>query len=312
MYSFRVPISLTGAKPDTDNDELLLVDSATDKVWLQASGPLKEASRIMFRGSGYPSRDAAERRGTELCFALRLAALRAGVGVSFMERQSFPTLSANALEAANAVMPENVRVINEHAGVHVHRTEEQLVTFGIHGVGHVFVARLRVVGHFENALREAVSNERARLAFDVMSQSSHDRRTDARFLTLVSAIEALIVPRKLPAEERELIAELARHVESSRVVADTQRRAALANRVRGLHRETVRSAGLRLVQRLEPRRYAGMPPGKFFDRVYELRSRLSHGDAPPWRDVGDVSSDLWLFVRDLIDLEFTSPTVMDE
>lgn len=160
-----------------------------------------------------------------------------------------------------------------------------------------------------NALREAVPTERARLAFDLYSQSSHARGTDARLLTLVSAVEALVAPGEVPAEEQELLAELARQIENSSVIEDLGRRAAMANRVRGLRRETIRSAGLRLVQQLEPRRYAGMTPGNFFDRVYELRSRLSHGDAPPWRDVGDVTSDLWLFVRDLIDSEFTAPTV---
>ncbi|PKQ33916.1 MAG: hypothetical protein CVT61_13875 [Actinobacteria bacterium HGW-Actinobacteria-11] len=309
MYSFRVPISLTGGRPDTDDDELVLFDSETERIWFQAPGPLKDASRITFRGSGYATPDAAERRGTHLCFALRLAALRAGVGLDFMERQSFLSLSSHALEAANAAAPENVRAINEHAGVHVHRTDEQLVTFEAHGVGHISTPRASVVSHFEDALREAVPTERARLAFDLYSQSSHARGTDARFLTLVSAVEALVAPGEVPAEEQELLAELARQIENSSVIEDLGRRAAMANRVRGLRRETVRSAGLRLVQQLEPRRYAGMTPVKFFDRVYELRSRLSHGDAPPWRDVGDVASDLWLFVRDLIDSEFTAPTV---
>nr|WP_201468460.1 hypothetical protein [Microbacterium hydrocarbonoxydans] len=307
MYSFRVPILLDGGKPDTSEDELVLADSPEERIWLQGPAPLKEASRITFRGSGYPSPEAAERRGAELCFTLRLTALRAGVGIDFMERQSFPSLSPYALDAVNAVVPENVRAINERAGVHVHKTEEQLVTFQVHAVGQVRTSETSFKGHFVEALRDGVPNQRARLAFDLFNQSGRAHGTDSRLLTLVSAVEALVVPQKVPRQEQELIANLARQVEASSLVEDPARRAALANRVRALRRESIRSAALRLVQRLEPREYAGMAPTTFFDRVYELRSRLSHGDSPSWREVGDVSGEFAHLTRDLIDLEFTSP-----
>lgn len=311
MYSFRVPVSLGGSRPNTDDDTLLLVESDEERIWIQASGPLKDAIRATFRGSGYATDTAAEARGTELCSTLRLAALRAGLSVDFMERQSFSALSEHALAAVNDTVPQNVRVINEHAGVRVHLSEEELVTFTMSAEAHVLSPPTNIMNCFADALHEAVPSDRAHLAFDLFSQTSRAQGADALLLTLVSAIEALVVPAKVSNSEQELVALLAQQVEKSDVVQDPDRRAALANRVRGLQNETIRAGAKRLVRRLEPREYGGMKATKFFDRVYELRSRLSHGDAPSWRDVGDVGSELGRFTRDLIDLEFTSPDSAD-
>lgn len=100
-------------------------------------------------------------------------------------------------------------------------------------------------------------------------------------------------------------------VTESDVIEDPDRRTALANLVRALQNETIRASAMRLVQRLEPREYAGLRATKFFDRIYELRSRPSHGDAPSWRDVGNVGGELMRFTRDLIELEFTAPASAD-
>lgn len=141
---------------------------------------------------------------------------------------------------------------------------------------HVLSPPTNIMNCFADALHEAVPSDRAHLAFDLFSQTSRAQGADAVLLTLVSAIEALVVPAKVSNSEQEFVALLAQQVEKSDVVQDPDRRAALAN-----------------------------------DRVYELRSRLSHGDAPSWRDVGDVGSELGRFTRDLIDLEFTSPDSAD-
>lgn len=311
MYSFRVPVSLGGARPDTDDDTLVLVESDEERVWIQAFGPLRNATRATFRGSGYASLPAAEGRAAELCSALRLAALRTGMAVDFMERQSFIKLSENVLAAANDVTPENMRLVNEHAGVHVHRSEEELFTLTFSARAQVLNSPNNMVSGFASALHGAVPSARAHLAFDLFSQTTRVEGADSLLLTLVSAVEALVVPAKVEASERELITLLAQQVAESNVVEDPDRRIALANRVRALQNETIRAGAMRLVRRLEPREYGGLRATKFFDHVYELRSRLSHGDAPSWRDVGDVGGELMRFTRDLIDLEFTSPTSAD-
>lgn len=308
MYSFRVPVSLRGGRPDTDDDTLTLLSSGEERIWIQATGPLKTATRATFRGSGYATHDAAAARGTELCSTLRLAALRTGLSIDFMERQSFSVLSDYGLATTNDATPANVRVINERAGVHVHLSEEELVTLTFTAEGHALNRPDHLMSGFADAMDEAVPSTCVHLAFDLFSQAIHAQGADSLLLTLVSAVEALVTPAKVEASERRLIALLAQQVAESDVVEDPARRAALANRVRALQNETVRAGAMRLVRRLEPREYGGLTPTKFFDRVYELRSRLSHGDGPSWRDVGDVGSELKRFTRDLIDLEFTSPT----
>ncbi|KNY04747.1 hypothetical protein [Microbacterium sp. GCS4] len=242
---------------------------------------------------------------------LRLASLRAGLSVDFMERQSFSALSEHALVAVNDTVPQNVRVINERAGVQVHLSGEELVTFTISAEMDVLSPPTNIVDRFADALRDAVPSHHAHLAFDLLNQTSRAQGSDSLLLTLVSAIEALVVPTKVSDSERELIALLTQQVEKSEVVRDPERRAALASRVRGLRNDSIRAGAKRLIQRLEPREYGGTTATKFFDRVYDLRSRLSHGDGPSWRDVEDIVSELRRFTLDLIELDFTSPTWTD-
>ncbi|KJL22976.1 hypothetical protein RN51_01722 [Microbacterium oxydans] len=213
MYSFRVPVTLGGARPDTDDDTLMLVESAEERVWIQASGPLKNATRATFRGSGYATDAAAEARGKELCSTLRLAALRAGLSVDFMERQSFTALSEHALAAVNDTVPQNVRVINERAGVRVHLSEEELFTFTMSAEGHVLSPPVDIANWFANALRQVVPTNRVHLAFDLFNQAGRAQGADSLLLTLVSAVETLVTTAKVSASEQELIALLAQQVE---------------------------------------------------------------------------------------------------
>lgn len=308
MYSFRVPLILGGTRPDTTEPTLTLLENDGERVWLDASGPLDAATRATFHGSGYATEAQAEQRGIALTSALRLTALHSGITLDFFDRRSPGGLTDTALDEINASTSEGLQAIRDRAGVRVHRTDEELVAFTLSGdlVAHTPTAS--VVSQFTDALKQAIPSPRAHLAFDLFCQSHHAHSADARLLALVSAVEALVQPQPIPEDERDLLHTIARDVEASPTLADEERRHALANRIRSLTDESVRSGVQRVLSRLEPRRYDGKRPMKFFGGVYELRSRLAHGDDTSWHEVSSVSAELWTLARDLIELEFIAPS----
>lgn len=306
MYSIRVPFEVINGAPDIDAESLELGVVGDTRVWLQAVASLRDSQRLSLRASGFPTELAARQQAEHLVTALRLTFLRSGLLADFLNRTSFDSLSHEGLRAAGGHLPPDRHVINEAAGVLVYPTGHQILAYRGSAAAAVHVPPASIVEQFHLALGEAVSTPRAIVAHDLYSGHTRMPTPDASLLTLVSAAEALVDPEPVPAAHLALIDRLVAEV--SRSDLQPSERAAFSDRVRTLRTESIRRASRRMSRTLRPRTYNGEPPDDFFDRVYELRSRLIHGDDPPSRlQVSQALTPLSLFVRDLIEAEFVAP-----
>lgn len=136
------------------------------------------------------------------------------------------------------------------------------------------------------------------LAYDLYSASFFQPSADARFVSLMTALETLLV--REPRSEA-----VARHVA---VLIDLTKKAGFAEEdsivgaLRDLRRESISQAGSRVALGLGPRLYMDETPSQFFTRCYRLRSQLVHGSYPrPSRDEVDRrAASLETFVADLL------------
>lgn len=310
MFSFRVPLRVSNNNPDTAESRLALSESNSEAIWLQANGPLAEAERVTFCGSGYPSAEVAEQRAAELLPALRLTSLRTGIYFDFLSRETSSGMSETALRDLNDVLPTGVRAVRFHPGVTVHLTSEEIIEPRLSGVVRAHTPAQAVGEQFQHAVRAAADSPHASLAFDLYVASWRMPTDDARLLMLTSAAEAMVIVERVPGEQRLVLRRLAAAVKADETLSATSKKS-LESRIGSLHKESISSASARLAERLNPRTFLNRTAREFFAYAYDVRSRLVHGDVPPsTSEVALVLSALGDFVRELLELELSVPAAL--
>ena len=119
----------------------------------------------------------------------------------------------------------------------------------------------------------------------------------ARFIALMTALEALAVQQKYSEEIGSLLEKLACKLEDSSILegADNERlRKSLSGRLRNLRRESVRQAIVRLLEQYLPDQGAQ----GFVDRAYEVRSKMLH-EGHRSGDLAELSHELGSLLRKL-------------
>jgi hypothetical protein len=143
-----------------------------------------------------------------------------------------------------------------------------------------FIESLRVVA----GLSTPSDDSRLALACDLYSQAMFETSLAAQFISLVTAIEALVdrgqqsdaVQAVLRVAENDLFPKLSQLAPS----LDDSTLQSIKGRFRDLRQESISQAFRRLAATYgKPAGYDGETPGQFAARVYTLRSKLVHGDA---------------------------------
>jgi len=134
----------------------------------------------------------------------------------------------------------------------------------------------------EAAARGLTSTRQEQLAQSILGTAFRIREPDARLVTLMTAVEALLprIPRSPVA--MEVFEQLVEHVERSDLAYDDK--TSLLNSLRPLRHESInRSGQLFAAGRLGDRTYMDNPPespAQFFKKSYGVRSNLVHGNEP--------------------------------
>lgn len=155
------------------------------------------------------------------------------------------------------------------------------------------------------AAQSAPPSEQLKLAYQLVQSHLRDPSSEAGFLELVTALEALAPDERKSPDVIERIEKLGQVVVSWRtegqIPADTAE--VLGNILREGKKQSIRQSIVKLVNRLDGT-YDGLSPKKFADNVYQIRSKLVHGaagDNRPTRE--DMNpSELRRLVLDLLDV----------
>ena len=148
--------------------------------------------------------------------------------------------------------------------------------------------------------RDCRLSDKQELAIELFCASGFDKPYRSRFLTLMISLEALFEPSSRPDDVRALISVLEQTTEDSSI-SPTQK-ASLLGSLRWLRTESIGQVGHRTArQLLGDGHYDGVSPGKYFRRMYDLRSRIVHtGAVPQDIDLLHVINTLQQFVGDLL------------
>jgi hypothetical protein len=262
---------------------------------------IKQSGRIAFSGVA-GTVPLAWSKGELLADALRrtLGALGLAAGFGSGAPEGWFTYLALVRMTEAASRP----VVNDVHGLMVHATEPgpQFVT----GFAPTIIIGTQP-DRFERTLRSAVEagvalSDSERIAFDLFTASFLENSPDARLISLVMAIETLIV---LPARSSVACKHVNELIELTKQNHDlTERdRNSLLGSLRWLLSDSISSSGARLVdERLGDRTYGDWAAVGLWKKAYDIRSKLVHGSVPrPSRqDVGIVAAPLENMVGHLI------------
>jgi len=142
--------------------------------------------------------------------------------------------------------------------------------------------------------------EKQELATELFCSAHFDSPFRSRFLTLMTALEALLDYQVRSDAARMVVTDLQSVVANSAL--DEAEKQSLAGSLRWLHQESIGQAGKRIAATLLPTgTYGGHDAAKYFRKCYDLRSTIVHsGRVPDDVDLLDESNELHRFVGDLL------------
>lgn len=292
QYDFRLEFRLPGHDHiNADVEELsVLNDSGEVTIRLRSGArgsPIKDHSRAALIGGPYPSAADAQIAAERAKRALLLWAVRNRVGIDLGGGRPRGVITSAGLQWLEGQIGAPVRAAVH--GIDVHEHIDGLVFVALNAELSVGKAAQAFVEQVAGAIRtRVVMSAKQELAGEILSASYFEVSDRSRFITLMSAVEALLDPQLRPPPAQELVARLIEIVNKGRL--DEATRAAMLGSLQWLKQESIRQAGRALATRLLPDRiYLEQPPGRFFTFCYDLRSSILHRGTVP-AAVGDFSS----------------------
>lgn len=311
-FRFRIRFNVAeNHRVNLAEDEVVLHEDPATIVWMRSlkrGESLQDASVALLLGSAYGSEKQALDAGIHWRGVLERTYAALGIAADFGDYAAKGVgLTPAFLEQLRETTAQVV--INEVHGLMVLPDDVTAVAISGNARGRAGTPSERFLQALSAAMGAPEFDFRERLAYDIYSAAAFVGDFPvARFMMLMMALETLI-----QAGERDDVSQA--HID--RLIEDTDHatlaqhaKESLQNALRGLKRESVRSAGRRLVVELGGRTYDGMTPTQFFGRCYTIRSALSHGATNrPDRDlVGRTAAQLDVFVGHLI----AGKTLIDE
>jgi hypothetical protein len=295
-YAFRIQCKLAGSDLGTSEREFFMaLQASTPPITVnlpEGERPIADQFLTLWCG-GFPSEEAARAEGMRVKTAVMLAGVMLGFGIDVGTDQVMsPAVQWRGSQSDERFQPDvhGLQVVPEIEGK---------IYFG----GYIRNVKAHLVhSRFHEDFRHSVAQsyslnktptEKQTLAAQLYSQSHFHLSDTARFLTLVSAIEALAEQRpRSPAA----VALIDRMMEMSTAAENPDD---LNNGLGNLKQESIRSACRRLVKT-----YCESVVTHAVHtcmRAYTIRSRLLHdGRPPPGTDLAVELGTLDLLVRHLI------------
>jgi hypothetical protein len=314
-YMFRFPFDLADTQRiGVDGQEMLLFEEGERRVILRSGTelPIAQIGRLEVRGYGYGSEDEARADGSRWKGATAMGLLRSNLGVDFRARHVPHHLTEEGKQHFARFFKERPgqRIESDLADVSVFEEGSEPVRFirmfaqGIQIASHEIVPAAIRDSYDETADPDAA----ALVAIDMFGAYFRMPSTDAQFLSLMMALEALIVPLPFDGVRADAVASVITYART--LDLDPSARDSLAARVRNLGEESIGQAGKRVATGLGDRLYGDRDAPSFFTYCYNMRSVIVHGseDRPDPAELHDATAALLSFTRDLIQLHVLGRT----
>ncbi len=308
-YDFRIRFHFPGGNHINSETERLLVlqesGGATISLRSGALGTaIKDHSRASLIGGRYPSAADAQAAAERTKRALLIWAVRNRVGIDLGGRQPRTRITPAGLQFFEKEAGGPLRA--DIHGVDVYEHIDGLKFVAINANASIGKAAAAFVEEVAAAIATPVFlNAKQELAGEILSASYFDVSERSRFVTLITAVEALLDPQPSPAAAQHMVERLIQIVEDGEL--DEGQRATILGSLQRLKRESIGQAGRALAERLLAGKvYEGETPAQFFSLCYRLRSSILHSGKVPVEitDFISVCTTAHAFVCDLLIASF--------
>jgi hypothetical protein len=302
-YAFRLRLLLPERRSiTTDASELRL--SPVEDVRLVALGgveQLSKAKKVALIGRGYRSEEAAREGARRWRGRLERSLAFMQFGVDFGDRAPSGGLGSIYQTQLEAEHGRPILYDDHGALVFKETPWPRFVRIDLDLATGAPVDILTAATEKARQL-DLTMPEREVLAYDLFAASFFQIGSDARYLMLMTALEALIDPQARPRSSVEHVERLIKLTRDSDLSEDEI--SSMVGSLRRLQDESIGQAGRRLSERLGDRRYKDgtETAAQFFSRCYTLRSNLVHGHIPrpAEGEIGLRAANLEVFLGHLL------------
>ena len=289
LYDFRLRFNFAeGYRIESDVEEIeLLVLPLGERIRMRSGAigtPIKDHAQVAVLGGPFASenqaRDAAEKtKRALLCWAIEQ---RLGIDFGSRKQRSMATNAYLAMLEKQHGHPFR----NDIHGIDVYEHVEKLKFVSVNGKATVGKYPPRFIDTFQREyLNSRQLTEKEVLASEIYASSFFDVSPRSRFITLVTAVEALLEPPKRSHKVEALVEELKAKTQKSKI--DEWK--SILGDLEKLKRQSIGQAGRMLADRLIPNEFFdGQSSADYFRRCYALRSQILHHGT-----IEDDSEDIW-------------------
>ncbi|HEY9268202.1 MAG TPA: hypothetical protein VIO39_01965 [Methylotenera sp.] len=283
-FNFRFRFNLpNGFRIDSDDEKIELIRLNSEIKLTLASGQtgvsIKECPRAVVTGNGFSTFEEAQVIAEKVKQILLVWSVKYRHGIDLgdgRQRNSFTKAGLAFLE-----MEHGCPIKNDIHGIDVFEHVENLkfIHVDMQAAMQKHPESLVKIFHDEINVERSITPKQE-LACELYASSWFDVSYRSRFITLVTAIEALI-------EQHEHTSEVTEWVRSAKnsltlLSLPDEVTASVRGSLERLRYQSISLAGRELVKCLLPStQFQGMDAEKFFKKCYTLRSEILHNGAPP-------------------------------
>jgi hypothetical protein len=302
-YEFRLRFNLASTRINANVPELPLLDLPGGVQLRLRSGQTKKAiqdlERLAVVGSPFRSVEEARAAGEKTKSVLLYWALDHKLGIDFGDGHPRSRITPEGFAQLERDLNSPVRA--DVHGLDVYERNPELKFVLVQATAQLgvnvdsFIATF--VREFEGARKISAKQS---LAAEIYSSSFFDVSPKSRFITLVSAVEALLDPDPRPESVQLLVREMEQLVRASEI--DKPTADSIYGSLQWLKAESIGQAGRKLAARLlSSKQYENKPADKFFNESYVIRSSLVHrGFIQPSINPLTLANTMSEFVGDLL------------
>lgn len=290
-YDFRLRFNFPEAyRISSDVDELELFASPSgDRIRLRSAvtgTPIKDHPWAAVFGGPYASEDQARSAADQSKRALLYWAIEQRLGIDFGDgkQRSIVTNAGLAMLQEQHGCPFR----NDLHGIDIYEHIDNLRFISVNANDKLGENPLNLIQTFHlEYLKGRQLSEKQILASEIYASSFFDTSARSRFITLVTAIEALLEPLKRSDEVQTVVAEFEAKTRQSTM--DEPSKNSIIGSLQWVRYESIGQSGRALAHRLLPNElFEGQSSADFFTRCYELRSQTVHRGV-----ITDKSVDMW-------------------
>ena len=251
-YDFRIRFNLPGQDHiNCDFEELTVLQGSDGTILRLRSGergrPIKDHPQAALIGGPYASATVAREAAEQTKTALLIWAVRNRVGIDFGGRLPRGVITADGRQWLEGNLGSPVR--SDLHGIDIYEHIDGLVFVRLNTNASVGKSAPAFVEQIADTIEGSVTlSEKQVLAGEILSVSYFDASDRSRFVTLISAVEALLDPQPRSNAAQKVVERMRKFVEEGDL--DESTREAMSGSLQWLKRESIGQAGRALAAHL--------------------------------------------------------------